>query len=249
MKKSSISVSKEFHDFGKYIQIVAILTIVSIFTGMAGFVAMIFIFIAMGSLKKANYTLNNLMLQEFRSKYIRGVISRICGTVVMIIGGVNLGLFFFTISSYPIIISLSVPIILILSGIALIYVGVAAEMNAWKNLKLFFVNNIKMFPVNISEEAIKGCDKLKIGTLLSSLGFLIVPAIIGFIFQVKGYFMLSTLNKLSIDGTPELELHTELDEPIKPIKVRERELNFCTNCGAKLSGLGNFCALCGSKIR
>jgi hypothetical protein len=249
MKISSISVRKEFHDFGKYIQIVAILTIVSIVTGMAGFIAMIFIFIAMGSLKKANYALNNLMLHEFRSKYIRGVISKICGTIVLITGGVNIGLFFFTSSSYPIIISLSLPVILILSGIVLIYIGVAAEMSAWKNLKLFFVNNIKMFPANISEEAIKGCDKLKQGTLLSSLGFLIVPAIVGFILQVKGYFMLSTLNKLSIDSAPELELQADLDEPIKPMKSPKREINFCTNCGAKLSDLGNFCALCGSKIR
>ncbi|MFX0004992.1 MAG: hypothetical protein ACFE9J_16115, partial [Candidatus Hermodarchaeota archaeon] len=62
----NISIKKEFHDFGKYIQIVAILTIVSITTGMAGFIALIFIFVAMGSLKRANYTLNNSSLHEFR---------------------------------------------------------------------------------------------------------------------------------------------------------------------------------------
>ena len=47
---SNIGVKKEFHEFGKYIQVAAILTIVSITTGVAGFVAMIFIFIAMKSL-------------------------------------------------------------------------------------------------------------------------------------------------------------------------------------------------------
>jgi hypothetical protein len=47
MKMSNIGVRKEFHDFGKYIQVAAILTIVSIATGIAGFIAMIFIFIAM----------------------------------------------------------------------------------------------------------------------------------------------------------------------------------------------------------
>ena len=246
---SNIGVNKEFHDFGKYIQVGAILTIVSITTGMAGFIAMIFIFIAMRSLKRANYTLNNSSLHEFRSKYIKGFISRICGMIILIIGGVNLALFFFIPTSIPIYISLSIPIILIISGIVFIYVGVAAEMKAWKNLKIFFENNLKMFPANISEEAIKGCDKLKKGTLLSSLWFLIVPAIIGFIYQVKGYFMLAALNKLSTNDAPEpSELQADLHTPSQLIKTPERKINFCPNCGNKLSELGKFCALCGSEI-
>ncbi|MFX1387832.1 MAG: zinc ribbon domain-containing protein [Promethearchaeota archaeon] len=246
---SNMVVKQEFHDFGKYIQIVAILTIVSITTGIAGFIAMIFIFIAIGSLKRANYTLNNSSLHEFRSKYIKGVISRICGMVVLIIGGVNLALFFFIPTPFPIYISLSIPTVLMILGIVFIYVGVAAEMKAWKNLKIFFENNFKMFPANMSEEAIKGCDYLKKGTLLSSLWFLIVPAIIGFIYQIKGYFNLAILNKLSTDVVPEsIEMQTDLPKP-QLVKDHERKINFCPNCGAKLSELGNFCVLCGSEIR
>jgi hypothetical protein len=249
MKMSNISVKKEFHEFGKYIQVVAILTIVSIATGMAGFIALIFIFIAMGSLKRANYVLNNSSLHEFRSKYIKGIISRICGMVVLIIGGVIIGLFFFIPTSIPIYFSLAIPIILIISGIVFIYAGVAAEMKAWKNLQIFFENNFKMFPTKISKEAIEGCDYLKKGTILSSLWFLIIPAIIGFIYQVKGYFNLATLNKLSTYDAPESsEMQTDLSVP-EPIKELERKINFCPNCGAKLSELGKFCALCGSEIR
>jgi hypothetical protein len=249
MKMSNIGVKKEFHDFGKYIQVAAILTIVSIVTGMAGFIALIFIFVAMGSLKRANYILNNSTLHEFRSKYIKGVISRICGMVVLIIGGVNIGLFFFIPTSIPFYFSLSIPIILIIAGIVFIYAGVAAEMKAWKNLKIFFENNFKMFPTNISEEAIKGCDYLKKGTILSSLWFLIVPAIIGFIYQIKGYFGLATLNKLSTYEIPEsLEMPADIYKNQQVIES-ERKINFCPNCGAKLSELGKFCALCGSEIR
>ncbi|MFX1408880.1 MAG: zinc ribbon domain-containing protein [Promethearchaeota archaeon] len=254
MKMSNIGVRKEFHESGKYFRVAAILTIVSITAGIAGFIAMIFIFIAMGCLKRANYTLNNPLLYEFRSKYIRGFILRICGMVVLITGVVNLVFFLFFSTSFPFqislpsYISLSLPIILMISGLVLIYIGVAAEMKAWKNLKIFFENNFKMFPADISDEAIKGCDKLKTGTLLISLWFLIVPAIIGFIYQVKGYFMLATLNKLSIDDAPESsELQTALPKP-QPVNNLERKIKFCPNCGAKLSALGKFCAFCGSEI-
>jgi hypothetical protein len=135
-----------------------------------------------------------------------------------------------------------------IAGIVFIYVGVAAEMKAWKNLKIFFENNFKIFPANMSEEAIKGCDYLKKGTILSSLWFLIVPAIIGFIYQVKGYFMLASLKKLSIDDAPESsELQTTLTKP-QIVNSIDRKISFCPNCGAKLSELGKFCALCGSEI-
>lgn len=248
MRMSNIGVRKEFHESGKYFRVVAILTIVSITAGIAGFIAMIFVFIAMGCLKRANYTLNNSSLHEFRSKYIRGFISRICGMVVLITGVVNLVFFFFFSTSFPFYISLYLPIILMISGLVLIYVGVAAEMKAWKNLKIFFENNFKMFPADISDEAIKGCDKLKTGTLLSSLWFLIVPAIIGFIYQVKGYFMLATLNKLSTYDVPESsKLQASLPKP-QAVNNLERKIKFCPNCGAKLSVLGKFCALCGSEI-
>lgn len=248
MKMSNIDVRKEFHEGGKYFRVVAILTIVSITAGLAGFIAMIFVFIAMRCLKRANYILNNSLLHEFRSKYIRGFISRICGFVLLIIGGVNLALFFFIPTWRLTYISLSIPFILIISGLVLIYVGVAAEMKAWKNLKIFFENNFKMFPADISDEAINGCDKLKKGTLLISLWFLIVPAIIGFIYQVKGYFMLASLNNLSIYEAPETsELQITLPKP-QPVNNLERKINFCPSCGAKLSAVGKFCAYCGSEI-
>ncbi|GAG60733.1 unnamed protein product [marine sediment metagenome] len=250
---SNIDVKKEFHQFGKYMQIAAILTLTTMAAGMTGLIASIFIFVALRCIKRANYHVNNSSLDEFRSKFIRGFISRICGTAILITGVVNLVFFFLTLfsfipTSFPVYISLYMSIILIGSGLAFIFLGVAAEMGAWKNLKIFFENNSEMFPTHISKEVIEGCDKLKTGTLLSALGFLIVPGIIGFIFQVQGYFKLATLRKLSKSDAPKTsELQVKLPEPL-PVNNLEGRVKFCPNCGAELSGLGRFCAQCGSEI-
>ena len=246
---SNIGVKKEFRDFGKFIHISAILMILSIATVITGFIAIILVLIAMKFIKRANYTLNNSSLHEFRSKYIRGFISKICGMVVLVTGVASLVLFFYIPTSIPIYISLSLSIIFMITGLVFVYSGLADEMKSWKSLKLFFENSSKMFPPNISNEAIKGCDKLRTGTLLHSLGFLIVPAIIGFIYQVKGYFMLATLNKLEsgYDAPESSEQQIELPKP-QPVNNVGSKINFCPYCGAKLSGLGQFCALCGSEI-
>ena len=246
---SNMDVRKDFYEFGKNMQIVAICTVLSLVTGVTGIIALIFIFIALGNIKKANLKLNNEYLEEFRSKYVRAFILRICGTIVLIIGVINLVFFFFIPSHFDSFwITISISVILILAGLTFGITSVVAEMKAWKNLKRFFEENRSMFPDSISHELIDGCDKLKTAALLNALGFLIITAIIGFIYQIIGYFKLAKLNTLLLYDVPKTSpIQVNLPES-RSISISKVASSFCPNCGTKLSGLGKFCPLCGSDI-
>ena len=246
---SNMDVRNDFYEFGKNMQIVAICTVLSLVTGVTGLIALIFIFIALGNIKNANLKLNNDLLEEFRSKYIRAFILKICGTSVLVAGVINMLFFVFIpmdITSFWITISIST--IVIPTGLIFSIIGVVTEMKAWENLKQFFEENRSMFPGSISYELIDGCDKLKTAALLYALGFLIITAIIGFIYQVIGYFSLAKLNTLLIYDVPKTSpIQVNLPES-RAININEMTLNFCPSCGTKLSGLGKFCPLCGSDI-
>jgi uncharacterized membrane protein len=247
---SNMDVRNDFYEFGKNMQIVAICTVLSIVTGVTGLIALIFIFIALGNIKNANLKLNNEYLEEFRSKYIRAFILRIVGTIVLVAGVIIMFFSVFMpmdITSFWIIISISV--IFIPTGLIFEIISVVAEIKAWKNLKRFFEENKSMFPDNLYNELIDGCDKLETAALLNAFGFLIITAIIGFIYQIIGYFKLAKLNTLMLYDVPKTsQIQVNLPES-RVIGINEVASHFCPNCGTKLSGLGKFCPLCGSDIR
>jgi len=246
---SNMDVRKDFYEFGKNMQIVAICTVLTLVTGVTGLIALIFTFIALGNIKNANLKLNNDYLEQFRSKYVKAFILRMCGVIAIIIGVFSLVFFIFFpyyIASFWI--TLSISIILILTGLTFGITSLVAEMKAWENLKLFFEENRSMFPGSISHELIDGCDKLKTAALLNALGFLIITAIIGFIYQVIGFFKLAKLDTMTLYEDPKTSpIQVNLTES-RAIGITEVVVNFCPNCGTKLSGLGKFCPLCGSDI-
>ncbi|GAG93162.1 unnamed protein product, partial [marine sediment metagenome] len=139
---SNIDVRKDFYEFGKNMQIVAICTVLTLVTGVTGLIALIFTFIALGNIKNANLKLNNDYLEKFRSKYVKAFILRMCGVIAIIIGVFSLVFFIFYpyyLGSFWIIVSISV--IFILTGLIFGITSLVAEMKAWENLKRFFEEN------------------------------------------------------------------------------------------------------------
>ncbi len=276
---SSSSLEMKWNKFGKNFLGAAILWIFIFIPYVAfGVIILQFIFInlALNEIKNINHQLNNPNLEKFYSKCLKGNIIKLIGLIVINVGGAMIAgalilRHFFNVFR-PLWIFVP-PIVVLMVGFILLIIASSIEMHAWENLKSFLQQNKEMFPVKIAKDVIDGADNLKSGTFSWALGFLFVPIIIGWIYQVVGYFKLASFNKLvpkkevKITPIPEYQsttthihqsttapiyqpIPTPIYQPNPTLNLEERDtFNFCPICGAKLNQAAKFCGECGSQLR
>ncbi|MFX1360436.1 MAG: zinc ribbon domain-containing protein [Promethearchaeota archaeon] len=260
-----MDVNNKFYEFGKYIRIVAIATILSIipFISFAGMVlTFIFVIIASVHLLAINRQLKDVTLGEFRSKWLKGVIIRIIGMFIInvcfaivltmirrrgIMGVIEL---ITTGWSYPypnpalaLLIGVGVTFFI---GFILVIVGSSKEMSAWRLFYNFLKENETLFPKMISASTMEGAEKCRTGALMFTLSFLIITPIIGYIFQAIGYFKIASLIKLG-EPYPDLEPVLPISVPIsKPKLIPKPEPESISIASSE--DIINFCSLCGEKV-
>ena len=252
-------IRNSFYEFGKKIRVIAIASVLSFIPPLApvaSIVALVFTFLALGVIKHINYQLNNPNLGMFRSQYVKSMILIIIGFVFLAVGGGSLAINFLIPLYMPPLNSILFPISIsiLVIGLILLISSSIVEMKAWENLKSYFQNNRELFPINIGQDAINGCDNLRTGALLYALGFLIITIFIGFIFQIAGYFKLAKLDSImyyQVSSNQQIVVNAQavsqenVQSSINMIEIS----NFCHNCGTRITNKeGKFCPLCGSKI-
>jgi uncharacterized membrane protein len=258
----------QLYEFGKHMHAAAIALVLCFIVPIApitGIIALVFIFLGIGDLKRLNFQLNNPNLELVRSKYVSSFVMRIVAIILFVAGGTFLGVGISIFMHYMYFFNLFnilLGAICLIVGFILSITSAVDEMKAWENLKIFFQQNKELVPDVLRHEVIDGCDNLRTGALLYALGFLVITAFIGFIFQIVGYFKLAKLTTIIYQQPPKEETsqyQVQYQEPVvqhsQPAIPKEQEtekpietINFCPNCGAKLSRGGRFCPLCGSKV-
>jgi len=264
-----MDVNNKFYEFGKFIRVVAIATILSIFPFItfAGMVlTFIFVIIASVYLLDINRQLKNATLGEFRSKWLKAVIIRIIGMFIInvgfvivltmisrrgIIGIIDLIIIGWADPALFLLIGVSIAFFI---GVILVIVGSSKEMGAWKLFYNFFKENETLFPKVISANAMEGAEKCRTGALMFTLVFLIITPFIGYIFQAIGYFKIASVIKLA-GPYPDLEPVLPQSVPIsKPYSIPKSETVSIPKPETESISIAssenviNFCPLCGESV-
>jgi len=242
---SDDELKRMWSEFGKNMHTVGLMMALSFVVGVTGIVALIFVFIAIGNLKRINFYLKDQRLEEFRSKYIQAFILRIVGVLIMVGGLVGMIFTGFFGDDWMFLFA---PIVI---GLIIVIAGGALEMKAWNILKSFFEDQGNYFPAIIHRDLVDGCNNLKTAALMYLLSFLVITLLVGIIFQIMGYFKLAKLKDFIApyyQTTPSAPVQTQ--QPVSSIQSNPSSNNskYCPNCGAEIKGIGKFCAECGSPL-
>lgn len=232
-------------EYGRNMNMVAIMTVLTFIVGVTGLIAFIFLLIALGNLKNINYYLKDPKIEEYREKYIQAFILRFIGTFVLI-GGV-IGMIFTGFSSgfrgddWTF---LFIPIVL---GFVLMIGGAVLEMKAWDILRSFFMEKANLFPPILHRDLVDGCNNLKTAASMYAIGFLLITMLIGIIFQIMGYFKLGKLKDLMSPYYYGTGAPTPVPAASMQVQPSSTGISkFCSSCGAQIKGEGKFCAECGT---
>ncbi len=127
-----------WRDFGKNMNLVAIMTVLTLVTGITGIIALIFLFMALGNIKMINYRFNSQYLDDFRKKYITSFILKLVLIPFLAVGIVLLVLpiaiispemgYYFPFNWMSILIGV-IPIVI---SLILFIVSYSIEMKAWE---------------------------------------------------------------------------------------------------------------------
>jgi cytochrome b561 len=186
---SKTRVLQNFEEFGNKMYVIAILSIVSIFTmGIAQMAIWILLFISLKHIKMANEELKSEDLEDFRSKMTYALIITLS---ISIIGFITTLFSIFrliqsvqNISNPPdpdlsnIFVLIDFHLILLIISFIVNFTGMILLIMAWKRLNKFFNNNSEIFQRQIAEDAIDGTNKLKNAYMLYLVGMILVIFII-----------------------------------------------------------------------
>ncbi len=248
---SNEKVMYEFREFGSKMQIIAILSLLSLFIPFVGLIQLIFVYLALGNIRNIYYEMPNPNLMEYRSKYIMAFFVNLIGLFFTF--GAMIGLLF-TLPYYRGL-SVIIPLVgVIIFGIFIMIIAAYMESKAWEKLMFYLENNRTMFPEMIVNDAIKGAKNLKTGAILK---ITIILSIVGYILALIGLFQLSSLKSLyDAYGRPlpaqQQAIQPGVQAQVQPAiqqKTPVGALSFCPQCGAKIKGAENYCTACGSSLR
>jgi len=218
--------------------------------------------VAIKDIRDMNQELNNSFLYNFYTKYQTATIVKFIGSIVIHLGAAMIAaVLMFDFPYFLPFNGLPPAVVLLIIGFIIMIIGSAVEVGAWDNLKFFIQDRKEKFPTWNLYDTITSIENLRTGAFLWALGFLIIPIVIGWIFQLVGYFGLSNIAKWGMKFEPITPVSQDFQsiapvpqkyqpvvKPIPELKVVD-VINFCPMCGANVSEGSKYCGECGVNLR